>query len=111
LAVQEDTVVVVSRETDIVTDGEQISRIDNGHPLMGQVVGTGCVLGSTLGVFCGVADDYFEASLKAVAAFGIAGEKAAEEASRPASYKVAFQDNISELTPQEVEAEQNITTE
>ncbi|MBM7558019.1 hydroxyethylthiazole kinase [Halanaerobacter jeridensis] len=95
LAQQQDVVVVVSGAEDIVTDGQEVKRINRGHPLMGQVVGTGCMLSSTLGVFCGVEKDYLAASIAAVTAYGIAGEKASQEAERPASYKIALQDNIS----------------
>lgn len=102
LAQQQDAVVVVSGVEDIITAGTEIHRIKRGHPLMGQVVGTGCMLSSTLGVFCGVESDYLNASIAAVTAYGIAGEKASQEAERPASYKVALQDNISTLTDKEL---------
>ncbi|GAB6137003.1 hydroxyethylthiazole kinase [Halanaerobaculum tunisiense] len=108
LAQAQDTVVVVSGTEDIVTKGQQVYKVKNGHSLMGQVVGTGCMLGSTLGVFCGGGDDYLEASLQAVAAYGIAGEKASQEVSRPASYKVALLDNVSEMSDQDLEANQKI---
>ena len=102
LAQQHDTVVVVSGAEDIVTAGEDIHRIERGHALMGQVVGTGCMLSSTLGVFCGVERDYLEASIAAATAYGIAGEKASHEAERPASYKIALQDNISTLSDKDL---------
>ncbi|GAB6098759.1 hydroxyethylthiazole kinase [Halanaerocella petrolearia] len=108
LARVQDTVVVVSGADDIVTDGQEVYKITNGHPLMGQVVGTGCMLGSTLGVFCGVNNNYLNASLQAVAAYGIAGEKASQETSRPASYKVSFLDNISEISDQYLKAKQEV---
>ena len=75
---------------------------------MGQVVGTGCMLGSTLGVFCGVSSNYLEATLSAVTAYGIAGEKASKKATQPASYKVAFLDSISELSDEDLAREQQV---
>lgn len=108
LARRQGSVVVVSQAEDLVTDGGETYQIANGHRLMGQVVGTGCALGSTLGVFCGVVDDYLAVSCQAVAAYGVAGELASQEAERPASYKVAFQDNISQLTDQKLAARRKI---
>ena len=102
LAQQQEAVIVVSGTEDIVTAGEKVHRINRGHSLMGQVVGTGCMLSSTLGVFCGVTDDYLDASLTAVKAYGIAGEKASQEADRPASYKIALQDTISTMTDEDL---------
>ena len=102
LAQRQDTVVIVSGTEDLVTAGEDIHWSDRGHPLMGQVVGTGCMLSSTLGVFCGVEGDYVAASIKAVTAYGIAGEKASQEAKRPASYKIALQNNISTLSDKDL---------
>ena len=100
LAQQQNIVVVVSGEEDIITDGKTVCKNNTGHNLMGQIVGTGCMLSSTLGVFCGVEADYFKASKLAVKAYGIAGQKASENAELPASYKVAFQDQISIITDQ-----------
>lgn len=108
LAAAQSTVVVVSGAEDIITDGSQIYKLKNGHPLMGQIVGSGCMLGSTLGVFCGVEDDNLEGCLAATSAFGIAGEQASKEATRPASYKVAFLDAISETDDQDLKRNKEI---
>lgn len=102
LAKEQDTVVVVSGSEDVVTRGEEIYRNSRGHALMGRVVGTGCMLSSTLGVFCGVVDNYLRASKLALKAYGIAGEKASQEAERPASYKIALQDNISTMKDEDL---------
>ncbi|MCK8827467.1 hydroxyethylthiazole kinase [Natroniella acetigena] len=102
LAHSEDTVVVVSGEEDIVTSGNKTYKVQNGDQLMGQIVGTGCMLASTLGVFCGVSDDYLQAALTAITAYGIAGEKSAQQISQSASYKVAFFDAIGEIRNQDL---------
>lgn len=108
LAQEENSVVIASGAEDIITDGEQIYKVTNGHPLLGQVVGTGCMLSSTLAVFCSVDDNYLEAALAAVTAYGIAGEKASQEADKPASYKVAFLDAVAGTSSQELLIEQEI---
>jgi hydroxyethylthiazole kinase len=95
--------VVISGATDIVTDGKRTLLVDNGHPLMGKVSGTGCMAASLSGAFCAVTKDHVVASATAFAAFGLAGEKAARHCSGPASFKVALLDEIYGLTPEELE--------
>ncbi|MCK8823897.1 hydroxyethylthiazole kinase [Fuchsiella alkaliacetigena] len=97
LAAVEETIVVVSGPEDIVSNGKEVYKVSNGHPRLGEVVGTGCMLGSTIGVFCGVSEDYLTATLNALAAFGIAGEKAEQKVLGPASYKISFLDLISQM--------------
>ena len=43
LAESTDTVVVASGATDIVASGEAVYRVEAGHEMMGEVVGTGCM--------------------------------------------------------------------
>ncbi|MDH7498086.1 MAG: hydroxyethylthiazole kinase, partial [Syntrophomonadaceae bacterium] len=44
LAAAHHTVVVVSGARDLVVDADRTVAVDNGHPLMGRVTGTGCML-------------------------------------------------------------------
>ncbi|WP_159902921.1 hydroxyethylthiazole kinase [Salinirussus salinus] len=95
-----DTVVVASGETDIVATGEAAYEVTAGHPMMGEVVGTGCMLGGTVATLAGALEDA-EAALLGTAAFGLAGEAAAAEQfgayHGPASYHVAFKDAIANV--------------
>jgi hydroxyethylthiazole kinase len=92
-------VVTVSGATDIVTDGKRVLLIENGHPLMGSISGTGCMAASVTGVFAAVTDDMVMASAAAFAAFGIAGERAAAGARGPFTFKTALFDELAALTP------------
>ena len=93
-----DAIVVVSGEADIVADGEAAYAIAAGHPMLGRVVGTGCMLGGTLAAFAASLDASFEAVLSGTLAYGLAGERAAAgeygEYAGPASYEVALRDAI-----------------
>jgi len=91
--------VVVSGATDIVTDGNRILLVENGHPMMGGISGTGCMAASVIGAFASVTDDPVIASAAALAAFGIAGEKAARYARGPGSFKTALFDEMAALKP------------
>ncbi|HTX43833.1 MAG TPA: hydroxyethylthiazole kinase [Methanocella sp.] len=103
LAKKMNRVVAISGATDIVTDGKRTMLVDNGHPLMGRVSGTGCMAASMAGAFAAVAKDHVAASAAAFAAFGLAGEKAARHCEGPASFKVALLDEVYNLTPGELE--------
>lgn len=100
---QSGIIVAVSGPTDIVTDGKKALLVDNGHPLMGLVSGTGCMAASLTGAFTAVTKDYLSATATAFAAFGLAGEKAAPMARGPASFKVALLDEVYRLTPEVLE--------
>ncbi|TQQ83584.1 hydroxyethylthiazole kinase [Halonotius terrestris] len=95
-----DTVVVASGETDIVATADAVYRVDSGHEMMGEVVGTGCMLGGTVATFCGGVDDTLTAALHATLAFGLVGERAADiDYNGPASYRTNFLDSVWNLTP------------
>jgi hydroxyethylthiazole kinase len=95
--------IVISGATDVVTDGKRPLLVDNGHPLMGKVSGTGCMAASVTGAFSAVTRDYVTASAAALAAFGLAGEKASAHCSGPASFKVSLLDEVYNLAPGELE--------
>ena len=96
-----DTVVVASGETDIVATADSVFRVESGHEMMGEVVGTGCILGGTVATFCGGVDDTLTAALHATLAFGLAGERGAEaDYEGPASYHTNLLDAIWNLTPE-----------
>lgn len=101
LASKLGAVVVVSSKVDLITDGARLAEIKRGHSLMSKVVGTGCMLGSTLGVFAAAARDVnlslFEAAKTAVYYYSLAGEKAAELEETPAKFKREFMDSIYQL--------------
>jgi len=93
-----DTVVVASGETDIVATADTAYEVTAGHPQMGTVVGTGCMLGGSLATIAGALDDPERAALAGTVAFGLAGEAAATGAfgdvHGPGSYSVAFKDAV-----------------
>jgi hydroxyethylthiazole kinase len=92
-------VVSISGAVDIVTDGKRVFLIGNGHPMMGSISGTGCMAASVTGTFAASGTDPLKASAAALAAFGIAGERAAATARGPMSFKAALFDELAGLTP------------
>lgn len=95
--------VVVSGPTDFVSDGKRTLLVDNGDELMGKISGTGCMASSIVGAFTAISKDHVMSSVAGLAAFGIAGENAAQHAKGPYSFKVALFDEMASLDPPELE--------
>ncbi len=97
------SVVVASGETDVVATGERAFEVQSGDPMLGQVVGTGCMLGVTLATFAAALDDPVEASLAGTLSYGLAGEAAAAEEfgeyHGTASYLTTFLDAVAGHEP------------
>lgn len=95
--------VVITGEEDLVTDGERVCRVGNGHPLMGRITGAGCTATALIGAFHAVDRDPVAASATALAFFGLAGEKAGRESPGPGTFQAALIDALYTLTPSEIE--------
>jgi hydroxyethylthiazole kinase len=90
-------VVALSGKTDLVTDGERVMMVSNGHPLMAKVTAMGCA-GSALVAAClAVETDVFRASAAALMVIGVAGELAAEKSPGPGSFAVTIIDALYNL--------------
>jgi hydroxyethylthiazole kinase len=94
--------VVMSGPADIVTDGRRTVLVDNGHPMMGRISGTGCMASSLVGAFAPTSEDHVATSTAALAAFGIAGERASARAAGPYAFKAALMDEVAALTPEDL---------
>lgn len=98
LAARSGAAVVITGKTDIAADpAGVIYYIENGHEMMGKVVGTGCMAASMIGAFCAVEGNYARAAAAALSCFGIAGEIAAKKAATPMAYKAALIDAVYSL--------------
>ena len=93
--------VAVSGESDLVTDGSTVAYSTGGSALMGKVTGFGCSLGGVAAVYATQADP-LTATLAAVAHYNVAGTRAAATADAPASFKVAFIDELYRATPDDI---------
>lgn len=88
------TVVALSGETDLVTDGERIAAIANGHPFMAKVTALGCAGSALLAACLAVEQDAFTAAAAALAILGVAGELAGAGATGPGSFAVGIIDAL-----------------
>ena len=109
-------IVLLSGPTDYLSDGSTVIRLSNGHELLGQITGAGCVLGTTIAAFCGAASiqassgphegslvngDMLLATVGATLALTIAAQQAAgrEEVRGPGTFLPALIDELAMLTP------------
>ncbi len=102
LAQQYACVVVVSGETDLVTDGKEKTYVSNGHPMMPRVTGLGCTATAMIGAFTAVNPDPFAAAAHAMAVMGICGEIAAKKAAGPASLQLNMIDTFFTLQEEQI---------
>jgi hydroxyethylthiazole kinase len=93
-------VASVTGPVDHVSDGERVIAVENGHPLLASITGTGCMSSAITGCFLAVnADRPLEAAAEALVAFGVAGEDAAVGAKGPGSFHVNLYDALAALDP------------
>jgi hydroxyethylthiazole kinase len=97
LAAPAGTVSVRTGEADRVACGGKRLTVENGHPLMARVTGTGCLSGAVTAAFLAVEDDAFVAAASAMLAIGVAAEMAAEAARGPGSFEPALLDALAAL--------------
>ena len=69
-------VIVVSGAIDIVVDSKQAALVKNGHKMMADITGSGCMLSALLGAFVGANENVFDAVVTAMCYYGYAGELA-----------------------------------
>jgi hydroxyethylthiazole kinase len=103
-------VVAATGETDWVTDGEQLWKLENGHPLLAAITGSGCMLTALIGAFIGAAGreaglaTYAEAVVAAITCLNVAGEIAAQSAHGPGTFHAALFDALYNLQEGNVDA-------
>ena len=106
LARRHGSVVAVSGPVDLVTDGERVLRLSNGHDLLTRVTGGGCALGAVMAAFLGAARATEHDALTAVAAaslvYTIAAEQAAAASAGPGSFAVALLDALAAVGADDV---------
>jgi hydroxyethylthiazole kinase len=90
--------VAATGETDYVSDGRRTLAVENGHPLMGRVVGLGCASTAVVGCFAAGAGTDPETVAEALAYFGRAGEVAAEGAGGPGTFVPRLLDAVAGLS-------------
>lgn len=87
-------VVAMTGNTDIITDGQTVTKVPYGSPLFAAHVGTGDMLSSIIAAFISLTDDTLTATTIACQTFALAGEIAAQTAKTPSHWYEQFMDNL-----------------
>ena len=102
-------VIAVTGCEDYVTDGARAARIGGGSHWMPLNTAMGCALTGLCGAFAAVADDPFDATVGALALFGVAGTRTHENAAGPGSFRWRFVDTLHGVMPAALDYEAEIT--
>ncbi|THH00904.1 hypothetical protein EW026_g1703 [Hermanssonia centrifuga] len=130
LARKQRCIVVLTGVTDWVSDGTVVIRLSNGHPLLGDITGSGCMVGTCVATFCAgvsmaafakrsadaeedgrlVRGDMLLAAVGGVLALTVASEYAAkrEDVKGSGTFLPALIDELGSLTAEKLAATANI---
>lgn len=104
------SVIALTGETDLVTDGTRILRIGNGHPLMARVTAMGCAESALVAAALAVERDAFRAVASALLLFGIAGDVAGAAANGPGTFGVTILDALFNLDRATIHARAKVSS-
>lgn len=108
LARREKNIVLMTGQTDVLSDGATTFAIRNGHEYLGAITGSGCTLGTTIAAFLAAAKgEKLVAALAAVLMYEIAAERAAarEDVKGPGTFVPAFLDELYRIQKENAEGE------
>lgn len=97
LATSTNAVVVVSGQTDYITNGLKTETVKNGDPMMAKVTGMGCTASAIVAAFAAINSDPLEASLHGMLTMGLAGEIAMKSSFGNGSLQLNFLDELSRI--------------
>jgi hydroxyethylthiazole kinase len=104
LAKELETTLAITGPIDLITDGERVCRVMNGHEMMSRVTGAGCTATVMIGAFLAVCPDPLDAATTGLSYFGLAGERAAAQAVGPGSFQIALLDALYGMKEEELRA-------
>jgi len=115
LANKLETIIAITGEVDLITDGKTLYTVSNGHKIMSKVTGTGCMCTAVIGSYLGAGDNNLIATLAGIVSMGIAGEIAHESLDKnsegPGTFRVKMLDAIYNLSETEIMERSKINEE
>lgn len=94
LAKKYNTIIIISGEVDIITNGKEVKKINNGSSLMTKITGMGCAMTAVIAAFNAINVNSFMASIHATQYFAICGENTANITQNPGTFKTHFIDQL-----------------
>lgn len=92
-----DCIAVVSGENDAISDGSKTVQLMNGHPLLTNITGTGCMSTALIASFAAITADFFFAAIAGTSLMGIVGEEVATRLTKEegtGTFKAKLMDNL-----------------
>jgi len=108
LARKQKCAVVITGKEDIVAGAEKVYLVKNGHSMMGNIVGTGCMAASVIGTFAAVEKDLPLAAASGLVCFNIAGECAIKSSYGPGIFKERLFDCLFNLDKKMIDEMQKV---
>jgi len=93
--------VVVSGETDLITDGTIVAFSHGGSHFFEKITGAGCSLGGVVAVYLSVASPFI-AALTAASVYNLAGKRAEKKVEGPGHFQSQFLDELYKATAEEI---------
>jgi hydroxyethylthiazole kinase len=87
-------VVGLTGATDLISDGQRLVAVGNGHAMMQKVTALGCAESALVAACLAVERDAWRACVAALLIFGVAGELAGRRARGPGSFAVEMLDAL-----------------
>jgi len=97
LARETRAVVAATGPIDLLTDGARTVHVQNGHPLLTRITGSGCMASAIVGAFCAVEPDILCAASAGLICYGVAAECAAEGSPGPGTFRTSLMDALAAL--------------
>lgn len=110
LAIRTGGTVAVSGETDLIVDASRTARVTGGSIMLTKVTGGGCALGAAMASLLAVTPA-FDAAVAASVIWAVASERAASRTGGPASFAVAFLDELATIQPADLDGRVRVDTE
>ena len=104
------TVVGLTGDPDIVTDGARTVSIRNGDPLMAKVTAMGCAASALVAACLAVESDAWHATAAGLILIGVAGELAATDARGPGTLAAGILDALHALDQRTIVARARVAT-
>jgi hydroxyethylthiazole kinase len=102
-------ITAITGACDVISDGQRLARVENGHPLLATITGSGCMATSLAAAFMAVESDAWLATTAALVAMGLAGEIAAPQASGPGTFRSYLLDAVANLNAEVFEHHQKVS--
>lgn len=95
LSARTGAVIAVSGPIDVIAAADRALALRNGCATMSRITGSGCMVTSLMGAFCGAMPDApFEAACAAMAVMGVCGELAEERRLRSGTGNATFRNDL-----------------